>query len=309
MSHFAVRLTFSLLLWTFVLSPATSAAFAAEGGRLVIGRISAEPRKHYDRLKAMGDYLAQELSAEGITGVDVVMVSRLQDMEKLLAAGQVDVLSETPFMALEMAEKGLVDVLMREWKKGVAEYHSVIIARKGGPVERLADIEGRRFAFEDRGSTSGYLMPRAALEASGLTLRELANVRDPTIPGAAAYSFAHGEINVVAWVHRGIADAGAISNLDWDSESSAPAHFKKDLQIIHRTGPVTRSVFMARAGLDDAIKARLMTVLETMHESPAGRAAMKKYFKVARYDRFEGEALDGLENAREIRRAVAGLAN
>lgn len=286
-----------------------AAAFAAEDSRLVIGRISAEPRKHYDRLKAMGDYLAVELAADGITGIDVVMVSRLEEMEKLLASGRVDILSETPFMALEMANKGLADILMREWKKGVAEYHSVIVARKDGPVRSLKDIEGRRFAFEDRGSTSGYLMPRAALEAGGLTLRELADARAPVIPGVVGYSFAKGEINVVAWVHRGIADAGAISNLDWDSESSAPTHFRKDLQIIHRTGSVTRSVFLARAGLEDSLKARMMTILETMHESPAGRAALKKYFKVVRYDRLEGEALTGLENARRILQTIPGPAN
>lgn len=306
MSHFAIRLSIGLFLLLSVLLPAASAAIAAGDGRLVIGRISNEPRKHYDRLKAMAEYLTEELAGNGVTAIDVVMVSKLEEMQELLATGRVDILSETPFMALDMVEKGLAEILMREWKKGVAEYHSVIVARKDGPVQRLEDLVGRRFAFEDPGSTSAYLMPRVALEDAGLILHELANSRDAAMRGKVGYSFANGEINVVAWVHRGLADAGAISNLDWNSDSSAPAHFKKDLKIIHRTSPVARSVFMVRGGLDDTLKKRIATVLEHMHESPAGRAAMKKYFKVARYDRFEGEALVGLETARRIRQSVAG---
>lgn len=309
MSHFAIRLSISLLLLASVTVSAASRAIAAGDGHLVIGRISQEPRKHFDRLTAMADYLTQELAGNGITGIDVVMVSGLAEMEQLLAAGQVDILSETPFMALDMAEKGLAEIVLREWKKGVAEYHSVIVARKDGPVQRLEDLAGRRVAFEDAGSTSGYLMPHFALEQAGLSLQELANSEDAVPPGKTGYSFANGEINVVAWVHRGRVGAGAISNLDWNSKSSAPAHFKKDLQIIHRTDPVTRSVFLTRAGLDDAIKTRIMAVLESMHESPDGRAALKKYFKVARYDRLTGEALAGLENVRRIRQSVSGHIN
>lgn len=306
MSHFATRLSISLLLLASVTVSAASPAIAAGDGHLVIGRISQEPRKHFDRLTAMANYLTQELAGDGITNIHVFMVAEPQEMEEMLAGGQVDLLSETPFVALNLAEKGLAEILMREWKKGVAEYHSVIVARKDGPVQRLADLAGRRVAFEDAGSTSGYLMPHFALEQAGLPLRELTGSEDTVRPGETGYSFANGEINVVAWVHRGRADAGAISNLDWNSKTSAPAHFKKDLRIIHRTEPVIRSVFMARAGLDDAIKQRVKAVLESMHESPEGRTAMKKYFKVARYDRLTGEALAGLENARRIRRTVAG---
>lgn len=309
MLHFAIRLLIALsLLFSFHFS-ASSGTLAASDDRLVIGRISNEPRKHYDRLRAMADYLAEELAEDGITEIDVVLVSELEEMEALLATGQVDILSETPFMALDMVDKGLAEILLREWKKGVPEYHSVIVSRKDGPVQRLEDMAGRRIAFEDPGSTSAYLMPRFALEDAGMTMRELSHPKDSVAPDEVGFSFANGEINVISWVHRGRADAGAISNLDWDSESSTPAHFKKDLQIVHRTAPVTRSLFLARSGLDGTLKRRITETLEIMHETPVGSAVLKKYFKVARYDRLDGEAAEGLENVRRIRQAIVSPTN
>lgn len=309
MSHFAIR----ILLFIAVVAPvwpvAAPAVQAADGVRLVLGRISQEPRKHYARLKAMADFLALHLADQGVAGVDVVLAGSATKMEEMLRDGTVDILSETPFVALELEASGLVSLLLREWKGGLPEYRTLIVARKDGAVDRLEDLADRRFAFEDPGSTSGYLVPRAALEASGLSLVPLMTPRDPVPPGKVGYSFAKGEINVVAWVNRGLADAGALSDLDWESEKDAPAHLKADLKIIYRSPPIIRSVVMVRATMDDALKGRIRDVLTRMHETRAGQETLKLYFKVAKYDALEGVALDGLDTARSIWQQVNGTAD
>ncbi|MDH5556317.1 MAG: phosphate/phosphite/phosphonate ABC transporter substrate-binding protein, partial [Alphaproteobacteria bacterium] len=118
--------------------------------------------------------------------------------------------------------------------------------------------------------------------------------------GKLGYSFAMGEINVVAWVNRGLADAGAISNLDWDNPKKAPARLKDSLTVIHETPPVIRSMMMVRRTLDPEIKDRLASVLTQMHETSDGRTALNAYFKVSRYDPLNGQATTGLDNARKI---------
>ncbi len=298
-------------LTTVVLLGLTVApALAAESGqRLVLGRISSEPHKHLDRLHAMADYLAVRLADHGITGVDVLIAESPGRMHSLLQEGKVDLFSETAFVALDFMNDSTARPLMREWKKGVAEYHSVIVVRKDSGLKTLADLVGRKFAFEDLGSTSGYLIPRAALEDAGLLLAELPDPRNPVPDGALGYSFARGEINVVAWVNRGLADAGAISNLDWMDPDTAPATLKSELRIIHETEPVIRSLIMARQSLDEGLCERVVAILESMHESPEGRAVLSKYFKVARYDRLEGDAARGLEAARSIWRRVGAQAD
>jgi len=290
-----------------LLGLAVSPALAAESEqRLVLGRISSEPRKHIERLQAMADYLSVRLADQGIAGIDILVVETPERMGTLLREGKVDLFSETAFTALDLMADGVARPLLREWKSGVAEYHTVILARKDGGLTGLSDLAGRSFAFEDPGSTSGYLIPRVAMEEAGLRLVELANPRDPSPDGAVGYSFANGEINVVAWVNRGLADAGAISNLDWADPDTAPAMLRNDLVVIHETQPVIRSLILARESLDDGLAGRIVAILESMHESPEGRVAMKKYAKVARYDALEGDALKGLEAARTVWRRVNG---
>jgi len=78
--------------------------------------------------------------------------------------------------------------------------------------------------------------------------------------------------------------------------------------VIHETEPIIRSLILARQSLDDGLSERIATILESMHDSPEGRAVLKEYFKVARYDRLEGDAIKGLEAARMIWRRIGGRA-
>lgn len=276
---------------------AQPAAVAESGQRLVIGRLSNEPHKHLLGLRAMADYLAAQLADQGIAGVDVAFAGSPAQMRRMLDDGRVDLFSETAFMALEFINDGTVKALAREWKKGVPEYHSIVVVRNDSGLTALTDLVGRKFAFEDPASTSGYLLPRIALEDAGLRLLHLPDPRNPVRDGMTGYSFARGEINVIAWVNRGLADAGALSNLDWERPDAAAIPLMNDLRVIYRTEPVVRSLFLVRKAVDERLSEHIAFILESMHETPEGRRVLKEYFDVARYDRLEGDALKGLEAA------------
>lgn len=298
--RFANRVMAGIMVAAGLIAGVATPACASEGRHLTLGRITQEPGKNIIRLNAMAEYLSAMLAADGIAGVGIVIAETPEKLAEMLRNGEVDLFSETPFVAFDMMEEGLAEPLMREWKKGVAEYHTVIIARGDDEIESLEDLRGRKFAFEDAGSTSGYFLPRVALEAAGLSLEKLDDPRGTPAGDTVGYSFANGEINVVAWVNRGLADAGAISNLDWENPKKAPERLKEGLKIIHETQPVIRSLMMVRPTLDAALKVRLAAVLAQMHETSKGKAALKKYFKVSRYDALTGQAAAGLESARRI---------
>jgi len=282
---------------------------AEPGQRLVIGRISDEPHKHLESLRSMADYMAPRLVEFGVTGIDTVIAESPDRMRNMLEEGRVDLFSETAFVALDFMSEGIVKPLAREWKKGVAEYYSVIIVRKDSGLTALTDLTGRKFAFEDAGSTSGYLLPRVALEEAGLQLSRLPDPRNPVPRGMLGYSFAQGEVNVIAWVNRGLADAGAVSNLDWTEPDPAIAPLKNDLHIIHETEPIIRSLFLARQAVNDRLCDRITAILLSMRETSEGRAVLKEYFKVARFDRLDGNAAKGLEEARRVWLRLRGQSN
>ena len=69
-----------------------------------------------------------------------------------------------------LEEAGVADLLLREWKQGVAEYHSVFFTRRDSGINGISDLPGHIMAFEDPGSTSAYLIPRFTLEQNGIAL-------------------------------------------------------------------------------------------------------------------------------------------
>lgn len=266
--------------------------------RLVIGRISTNVRKHWPRLEAMANYLSAELADVGVAGVDVRMVATLDEMREMLRNGEVDLFSETAFSAIELSIDSTAEMLLREWKSGVSDYHTVIFARRNSGVESLSDLVGRTFVFEDRGSTSAYLIPRAHMVRSGYTMVELDDALATPPAGAIGFAFADDEGTVVSRVRRGFADAGALSNLDWADEDEVSEDDRRELVVIHETDPVIRSILLVRSTLDPTVKNRLAEVLMQMHETEAGLETLREYWKTARFDRIEGPALESLLNAR-----------
>lgn len=277
---------------------------AADSLRVVVGRISEKPREHFSRMRALADHLAAELEADGVTGVDVVLVDSLDEMRELMATGRVDIVSETAFMGLSLVEAGVAELALREWKQGVAQYHTVFFTRADSGLETLSDLTGHSIAFEDPGSTSAYMIPRVTVEISGMELTALEQPGAPVPDDQVGYVFAEGEINIVAWVHRGLADAGVVSNLDWENEDETPSFLKDDLTIIHETQPIIRSLLLMRRDLDPVLKDRISEILLGMHETEAGRRALRRYFRVSRYDPIE-EAASGLAFVREVLRRSA----
>jgi phosphonate transport system substrate-binding protein len=51
---------------------------------------------------------------------------------------------------------------------GTSTYHGNIFARKDSGINRIADMRGKRFAYVERATTAGYLLPLAYFRASGI---------------------------------------------------------------------------------------------------------------------------------------------
>jgi len=193
-------------------------------------------------------------------------------------------------------------MMLREWKGGVPAYTSIIFVRRDSGIDDLGDLVGRSIAFEERSSTSAYLVPRSLLARAGYRMVELGNpgVRPPV--DSIGFSFADesdgGGGSAVRMVLDGTAAAGAMSNLDWQEAEDFSEEDKRNLSIIQVSDPLIRSVLLVRSSLDPAVKARLEQIFLEMHETAAGQDTLEQYSGVARYDRMEGEALVTLMNAR-----------
>ncbi len=265
---------------------------------IIVGVVKSDAQKAFPKMEALVNYLAGQLGPVGIKYGGAVVAATNDEMAALLQSGAVDVLSETPFAAVHLENAG-AEILLREWKNGVAEYRGLLVVRKDSGIDSLDDLVGRIAAFEDRSSTTGFLLPLAILHQHGIRAVEIPE-GDSAPPGAVGYVFASDGINIAAWIVRGLAAVGAVKEQDWDDPLRTPDALKNDLAILFTSEALPRSLFLARASLPENLKQAIKDIMLRAHEDEAGIEALKIYNGVEKYDDVAGPAAERLDYARSL---------
>ncbi len=279
--HFLRRLLSGVLL--AVMAVALPVQAAEPRNVLVLGRISDDPKAHYEQLKPLLDYVVARMGDVGITEGRVLMARDAQQMQSYLRRGRVDWVTETASGATQLeARAGAVPLLLTE-RNGVSHYHTLYFARRDSGIQSLDDLRGRSIVFQNRQSTSAYFVPAAELLARGMKLEILLSPRDQPEPRSVGYLFARSELNMSSWVHKRLVDAGAMSNLDWDSDRRVPQSFKRDFVIFAESAPFPRAIEMVRGDLDARVSARLREVLIEASADPAAADALRQFFRTTAF--------------------------
>ena len=279
---------------------------SADAKSLVIGRVTSDPKQTYKHLKPIVDYVAGHLKELGITEGSVLTAKDHEEMFRYLKEGKVDWMQKSVFEALMYLREARAEIALRSWRQGVPSYHTVIFARNDGAISSLKDLVGKKIAFEDPGSTSAYFVPAAILRRAKFKLVELSSPREKNPEGSIGYIFAGDELSITAWVHRGLADAGAYHDQNWSSPKDSPDSMRKDLKVFYVGKPMPRMIELLRGTLEPRIKARIKDVLLRAHEDPAAAKALSAYGPATKkFDEFIGQAKKELEEAMELNRFFA----
>lgn len=285
-----------------LLHPLASAATPApsdDGSVLVIGRISDDPKAHYEQLKPLLDYVVPRMRDVGITEGRILMARDAQQMTSYLRRGRVDWVTETSGTGMQLQKRAGAKPLVLTERGGVSRYHSVFFTRKDSGIAGIADLKGHSIAFQSTASTSAYIVPAATLLDQGLQLEILLSPLDRPTPDSVGYVFARSELNIAAWVHKRLVDAGVLSSLDWNDTRRMPAAFRQDLKIIHQTADYPRALEMVRADLNPKVEARLREVLLEAADDPAAREAMTLFFRTTRFLPVDPASRAGLDRVRD----------
>lgn len=87
------------------------------------------------------------------------------------------------------------------------KFHSVFIAQKDLPIEKLEDLKGKSFTFGSESSTSGHLMPRYYITEAGVN-------PDSDFDGLPNYSGSHDK--TYSLVESGAFQTGALNEAVWE---------------------------------------------------------------------------------------------
>ena len=295
--------TFRLLAGLLVIAVWIAAAAPAYGSpstgfRLgVINERTDKPDHALEQYGQLHAYLQSELAPKGVPVGELVIARDINEMANRVARGEVDAVIEGVMPTLSIQRRtGALDLALLTWRKGQRQYHSVFFARNDSAIASLDDLAGKTIAFEAPRSTSAYFVPRAALQAKGLTLSS-AETAKKAAPDAVRYLFAGSELNQAYWVHRGRADVGAFNNGDWER---VPEGIRRGLRIIHSTRPMLRWVFSFSAELDAQTRDRVSEVLLAAHLDDVGREALKAAAKIAKFEVLTDVDKDGLVYWEEV---------
>jgi phosphonate transport system substrate-binding protein len=161
--------------------------------KIVIGRVpSGNVLDISERMEPLVALMKRELGVE----VQVKFATDYAEFTRRMEAGEYDFAFCAPFQYITAHEKAGYEAILRPVRHGSDTYVGIIITAKPD-VNSLADLKGKRIAFVDPRSTSGYLFPLGLLATQGLTLRDFES------------AFLKGHDNVVLNVLNRTYDAGA----------------------------------------------------------------------------------------------------
>lgn len=149
---------------TMLLAPANQ---VLAGETLVISTIDKKVKKALKRFRPLADYLAERLTGDGVDAVEFIVMTDKSALIEGLKAGGIDIYFDSPLIMADIMREAPLRPVLRRWKKGVADYHSVFFTLQSSEIASLDGLPGRTLAFERDFSTSGYLLPKYELLTRG----------------------------------------------------------------------------------------------------------------------------------------------
>jgi phosphonate transport system substrate-binding protein len=212
---------------------------------------------------------------------EVVVGRDIWEMGALLTGRKADVYIDSPYPAAAVSRLVGTQFLARRWKKGVAEYRTVLFAREAAGLRSLDDLAGKVIALEEPYSTSGYFLPKVALVDRGLRPVLRSPGGDPVGARDVGYVLSYDDRNTVHWVVGGRVAAGAVDRPMYRKRSAASP---ERLIVLYESPAVPRHVVSVRPDLPPTLASRLKQVLLAMDSSEEGREVLRATEDTTKFD-------------------------
>jgi phosphonate transport system substrate-binding protein len=208
----------------------------------------------------LADYLSKELNRP----VEIEIKPNYQGVINDLARAKVDVGLLGSFAYVRAAESGGIVPLVRRVIFGSAHYRGIIVVRTDSGIRTLAGLKGKRFAFTDRNSTTGFALPVRHMKTSGL---------GPPEHFFSDIIYTGNHDSALLAVYSGTADGAALSTTRLD-----PLNTKLDhVRIIWKSESIPLGPFVARKGLGAGTISKLRKAFLRIESSSSSRPLLKQF--------------------------------
>ena len=239
-----------------------SGGFAnAEPGplKLGVGLFQPDKEKNDATYRPLADYLAKRLGRE----VKLFTVDTWEGLAKSLANGETDIALMGPWGYVLANHSAGAQVVATILYDGKPEYFAIIVTNPKSGINSIQDLKGKTFAFGDKGSTSGYLIPSYHFQKQGI---------DPDTFFSKVIYTKHQAIETQ--VTRGELDAGADYNRNRNAMIEQGLIKAEDSKIIWQSDPLPNDAFAVSAdlvtnrALVNQLQAALMAIGAELKQTP-----------------------------------------
>jgi phosphonate transport system substrate-binding protein len=147
-------------------------------------------------------------------------------------------------------------------------YYGMIFARKDSRIRTARDMKGKRFAFVDKATTAGYLLPLDYFHKYGISNYE-EYLKE-------AYFTGTHEDAIYDVLNRK-ADIGAAKNTVFQRLAMADPRIMKELVVLERSPDVPENALALRVDIEASVRDLLKESLLTMHLDPDGKKVLERF--------------------------------
>ena len=187
-----------------------------------------------------------------------------------MGAGRADIGWLNTFSYVIAHQKYGVEVRLVTVRFGLPFYRAEIIAQSSSGINSLADLKGKRFAFVDPASTSGYLFPLAGLKKAGYDPQKFF--------GQTVFAGSHN--NVVLAVYQGRVDAGSVFEDARGSVQKTLPDVMQKVKVVWKSDPIPNDTVSFRRDLPASVKDTVTKAMLRFSQQPAGLDALKTLYEI-----------------------------
>lgn len=186
-----------------------------------------------------------------------------------------DIASINTFGYILANEKYGAEARLTVLRHGSATYQAQFLAKEGGPIKSLADLNGKKVAFVDPASTSGFLLPKKILNDKGIK--------------PAQEIFANKHDSVVSMIYQGQVDGGAtFYSPSHDGEIQDARRLVKTqypdveqkIKIVELTDSIPNDPIIFRKDLPENMKKTITEAFIKYVNTPEGKETFNKVYGV-----------------------------
>lgn len=232
-------------------------------------RIGLIPESNIFSQKKRYEPIAKYLSAHIHANVELVILSRYGNIIDNFVSNRLDGAFFGSFTGALAHRKLHVEAIARpEYPDGTSTYHGLIFVRKDSGITKVEDMEGKRFAFVDKATTAGYLLPLYYFKTHG--------INDANALLQETY-FTGTHESAIRDVLERKADIGAAKNTMFSRLASTDPRISEELSILTRSPDVPENALCVRADLDESLKDELRIALLSMDRDDIGEKILNSF--------------------------------